>query len=89
MKAVSQSVAWAAGNEAQVLTTTNGGTNWSPVGGGAIGNADIYVINALDANTAFVSTSPGTSTFIYRTEMPAQHGRMSTALPAASSTELK
>ena len=67
VKAVSQSVAWAAGNEAQVLTTTNGGTNWSPVGGGAIGNADIYVINALDANTAFVSTSPGTSTFIYRT----------------------
>ena len=67
VKAVSQSIAWAAGNEAQVLTTTNGGTTWKPVGGGAIGNADIYVVNALDANTAFVSTTPDTATFIYRT----------------------
>ncbi len=67
VKAVSQSIAWAAGNEAQVLTTTNGGTTWKPVGGGAIGNADIYVVNALDANTAFVSTTPGNSTLIYRT----------------------
>ena len=67
VKAVSLLIAWTAGNEAQVLTTTNGGSTWKPVGGGAIGNADIYVINALDANTAFVSTTPGDSTFIYRT----------------------
>ena len=67
VKAVSQSIAWAAGYEAQVLTTTNGGTTWKPVGGGAIGNADIYVVNALDANTAFISTTPDTATFIYRT----------------------
>ena len=67
VKAVSPLIAWTAGNEAQVLTTTNGGSTWKPVGGGAIGNADIYVINALDANTAFVSTTPGDSTFIYKT----------------------
>ncbi len=67
VKAVSQSVAWAAGSGAQVLTTTNSGNTWTPVGGGAIGTADIYVVNAIDANTAFVSTTPGSSTFIYRT----------------------
>jgi photosystem II stability/assembly factor-like uncharacterized protein len=67
VKAVSPLIAWTAGNEAQVLTTTNGGTTWKPVGGGAIGNADIYVVNALGVDTAFVSTTPGASTFIYRT----------------------
>jgi len=67
VKAVSQSAAWAAGSGAQVLTTTNGGTTWKPVGGGAIGSADIYEITAVDANTAFVSTTPDTVTFIYRT----------------------
>ncbi len=67
VKAVSQSVAWVAGSGAQVLTTTNSGNTWTPVGGGAIGTADIYVVNAVDANTAFISTTPGDSTFIYRT----------------------
>lgn len=67
VKAVSQSVAWAAGGGAQVLTTTNSGSTWTSVGGGAIGAADIYVVNAVDANTAFVSTTPGSSTYIYRT----------------------
>jgi len=67
VKGVSASVAWAAGSEAQVLSTTNGGSTWKSVGAGGIGSADIYVVDALDANTAFVSTTPGTSTFIYRT----------------------
>jgi len=67
VKAVSPSVAWAAGSQAEVLATTNGGSTWNSVGAGAIGGADIYVINALDANTAFVSTTPGSSTIIYRT----------------------
>ena len=47
--------------------TTNGGSKWSSAGGGAIGSDDIYVVDALDANTAFVSTTPSSSTNIYRT----------------------
>ncbi|HTY10069.1 MAG TPA: T9SS type A sorting domain-containing protein [Bacteroidota bacterium] len=67
VKAVSQSVAWAAGSEGQVLATTDGGTNWKPAGGGPIGSADIYTVSALDANTAFVSSTPDSITYIYRT----------------------
>ncbi len=66
VKAVSNNVAWVAGTVGVVLRTTNGGTNWTSVGGGAIGVADIYAIEALDANTAFVTTSPA-ATFIYKT----------------------
>lgn len=66
VKAVNQSIVWAAGVGGKVLMTTNGGNNWNSVGGGAIGTADIYAIDALDANTAFVTTS-SSSTFIYRT----------------------
>ena len=66
VKAISSTVAWAAGYSSQALRTTNGGTSWSPVGGASIGG-DIYAIDALDANTAFVTTTPSTSTFIYRT----------------------
>ncbi|HEX9657524.1 MAG TPA: YCF48-related protein, partial [Bacteroidota bacterium] len=66
VKAVSDNIAWVAGTAGTVLRTTNGGTNWTSVGGGAIGAADVYAIEAVDANTAFVTTSPG-GTFIYRT----------------------
>jgi photosystem II stability/assembly factor-like uncharacterized protein len=66
VKAVSQTAAWAAAVGGRVLRTTNGGTTWASVGGGAIGTADIYNIEAVDANTAFVTTSPA-ATFIYRT----------------------
>ncbi len=66
VKAINNNVAWVAGIGGVVLRTTNAGANWTPVGGGAIGTADIYSIEALDANTAFVTTSPS-ATFIYRT----------------------
>ncbi len=66
IKAISDQIAWAAGTGGVVLRTTNGGTNWTSVGGGAIGTADIYSGEALDANTAFVTTSPA-ATFIYKT----------------------
>ncbi|MBM2840923.1 MAG: C-terminal target protein [Bacteroidetes bacterium] len=66
VKAVSQTVAWAAGLTGNVRRTTNGGTTWTSAGGGPIGTADIYSIEAVDANTAFVTTSPA-ATFIYRT----------------------
>lgn len=66
VKAVNQSVAWAAGAGGTVIRTVNGGGTWTSVGGGAIGTNDIYNIEALDANTAFVTTSPS-ATFIFRT----------------------
>ena len=66
VKAVNQSVAWAAGAGGTVIRTVNGGGTWTSVGGGAIGTNDIYNIDALDANTAFVTTSPS-GTFIFRT----------------------
>ena len=65
-KAVSLNVGWAAGAGGVVRRTTNGGASWTSAGGGAIGANDIYAIDALDANTAFVTTTPG-ATFIYKT----------------------
>ncbi len=67
VKTVSGTVGWAAGAGAVVRRTTDGGTTWgngNPNPGVITG--DIYNIEALDANTAFVTTSPG-ATFIYKT----------------------
>jgi len=67
VKAVNGLVGWAAGAGAIVRRTTDGGTTWgngNPNPGVIVG--DIYNIEALDANTAFVTTS-GASTFIYKT----------------------
>ncbi len=66
VKAVSQTVAWAAGAAGTVLRTVNGGTTWVNVGGGALGTDDIYNITALDENTAFVTNTPSSSK-IFRT----------------------
>jgi parallel beta-helix repeat protein len=67
VKAVSPSVAWAAAVGGRVLRTVNGGNTWTSVGGGPIGTADIYNITAVDGNTAFVTTTPSTVTYIFRT----------------------
>jgi len=68
VKAVSPSIAWAAGAGGVVLRTTNGGTTWTNVGGGAIGTAAIYNVEAISASTAFVTTSPSADfTHIFRT----------------------
>ncbi|MBM2841762.1 MAG: hemagluttinin repeat-containing protein, partial [Bacteroidetes bacterium] len=67
VKAVSQSVVWAAGNGGVVLRTTNGGTGWTSVGGGAIGTQDLYAIDAISATTAFVTGTPSTTTYMFRT----------------------
>ncbi|HWA05413.1 MAG TPA: YCF48-related protein, partial [Ignavibacteria bacterium] len=67
VKAVNGLVGWAAGAGAIVRRTTDGGVTWgngNPNPGVITG--DIYNIDALDANTAFVTTSPG-ATFIYKT----------------------
>ncbi|MEK9138589.1 MAG: hypothetical protein AAB393_15810, partial [Bacteroidota bacterium] len=66
VKAVSQNVAWAGGAGGRVLRTTNNGTTWTSVGGGRIGTAAVYAVDALDANTAFATTSPS-ATYIFRT----------------------
>jgi photosystem II stability/assembly factor-like uncharacterized protein len=67
VRVIDQNVAWAAGAGGTVIRTTNGGTSWQSVGGGAIGSNDIYTMDAVSATTAFVSTTPSTTTFIYRT----------------------
>ncbi len=67
IKAVNGLVAWTAGATGVVRRTTDGGITWgngNPNPGVITG--DIYNIEALDANTAFVTTSPG-ATFIYKT----------------------
>ncbi|MBI5472370.1 MAG: T9SS type A sorting domain-containing protein [Ignavibacteriae bacterium] len=66
IKVINDLVAWAGGTGGVVLRTTNGGTTWQSVGGGAIGTADVYSGDALDANTAYVTTSPS-ATYIYKT----------------------
>ena len=66
VKAVGPGVAWAAGAGGKVLRTTNGGTTWSQVGNGNIGTSDIYNVEAISSNTAFVTTSPA-ATYIFRT----------------------
>lgn len=67
VKSLDLNVGWIGGAGGVVLRTTNGGITWASVGGGAIGSNDVYVIDALNADTAFVSTTPSTSTYIYRT----------------------
>jgi photosystem II stability/assembly factor-like uncharacterized protein len=67
VKAVSNLIGWAAGAGAVVRRTTDGGATWgngNPNPGVITG--DIYNIEALDANTAWVTTSPA-ATFIYKT----------------------
>jgi len=65
VKAVDINVAWAGGAGGTVLRTINGGTTWTSVGAAPI-SGDVYSVAALDANTAFVTTSPS-ATYIYRT----------------------
>jgi photosystem II stability/assembly factor-like uncharacterized protein len=65
--AVSNLVAWGCGAAATVRRTTDGGTTWTNANPNpGVITGDVYNIEALDANTAFVTTSPG-ATFIYKT----------------------
>jgi len=59
---------WVCGNGGTVLRTTNGGTNWLSVGAAPIPTTlDLYNIFGTDANTALVTGSSATATFVYRT----------------------
>jgi photosystem II stability/assembly factor-like uncharacterized protein len=66
ISAVDDNIAWIGGAGGKVLRTTNGGTTWTSVGGGAIGAADVYNIFAINDQTALCTTSPA-ATFVYRT----------------------
>jgi photosystem II stability/assembly factor-like uncharacterized protein len=66
VKVVNTQIIWAGGANGVVIRTTNGGLTWTSVGGGAIGTADTYCGDALNADIAFTSTSPSAA-FIYRT----------------------
>lgn len=65
--AVSNNVVWAGGRNGKVLRTSNGGTTWNSVGGGAIGTDIVNTVEALDANTALVATYSETGGKIART----------------------
>ena len=67
VKAVDQNTGWIAAAAGRVLRTTNTGGTWSSVGNGRIGAFDVYAIDALDANTAFATTTPSTTSYIFRT----------------------
>lgn len=67
VKAVSGQIAWACGAGGVVRRTTDGGVNWTGVGGGNIGAQDLYAIDAISANTAFVTGTPSTTAFMFRT----------------------
>jgi hypothetical protein len=67
VKAVNEFIGWAVGGAGTVRRTTDGGQTWTngnPNPGVITG--DIYNVEAIDANNAWVTTSPS-ATFIYRT----------------------
>ena len=67
-KAVNELVCWAAGDDATVLRTTDGGINWlnaNPHPGIIIG--EVRNMEALDETTALVTTESQASTAVYKT----------------------
>jgi hypothetical protein len=62
VKAVSQNIAWV-GGVGTVRRTLDGGATWTSVGS----FGDVFAIDARDANTAWVTTTPATTTYILRT----------------------
>ncbi len=70
ISAVDNNVCWIGGEGGVVLQTTNGGNDWTNVGGGDVIGLNYSVNNvfALDANTCIASAhSSSGATFVYRT----------------------
>lgn len=65
--APSDQICWVGGATGIVLRTVNGGTNWTNVGGAGIANQDVYAVFAIDANICYITTSPSSGTYIYKT----------------------
>lgn len=67
--AVSDQVAWAAGNRGTVLRTIDGGAHWQRLSVPESEALDFRDVEAVDANTACVlAIGPGEASRIYRTE---------------------
>ncbi len=64
---VDNSVAWIGGDLGVVLRTTDGGTTWTSVGGGAIGTNPVYNIFGMDAQNAVAAGYDGATTYMWRT----------------------
>lgn len=58
IRAVNDNIVWACGASGVVLKTTNGGTNWSVLTP-TLATATNYSIDAIDANTAWVTGTVG------------------------------
>ena len=57
VKAIDKDVAWAAGYSGKVVMTKDGGENWNLVSNYMIGSDNIYNIEAIDINTAFITST--------------------------------
>ena len=67
VKAVSDQIVWAAGANATVRRTTNGGTTWTDANPNpGVISGIVYAIEAIDADNAWCTTSPA-ATFIFKT----------------------
>jgi photosystem II stability/assembly factor-like uncharacterized protein len=67
IRVVDNNTVWAAGDSGVVLRTIDGGITWTSVGGGIIGDNIIWNIDAIDENIAFVTITPSSITYLYRT----------------------
>lgn len=60
-------VCWVGGAAGIVLRTVDGGTTWTNVGGAGIASQDVYAVFAIDADICYITTSPSSGTYIYKT----------------------
>lgn len=67
VSAATDQVCWVGGAAGIVLRTVDGGTTWTNVGGAGIANQDVYAVFAIDANVCYITTSPSSGTYIYKT----------------------
>ncbi|MBN8547040.1 MAG: T9SS type A sorting domain-containing protein [Ignavibacteria bacterium] len=67
VSAPTDQVCWIGGAAGTVLRTVDGGTTWANVGGAGIANQDVYAVFAIDASICYITTSPSTGTYIYKT----------------------
>ncbi|MEX0736567.1 MAG: hypothetical protein WD182_03935, partial [Bacteroidota bacterium] len=65
IKAVNSTVAWACGNGGTLLRTTDGGTTWNKLASLSEPTLNLYCIDALDANTAWVTAGDASFTTSY------------------------
>lgn len=67
IRVVDNNIAWAAGDSGVVIRTIDGGISWTSVGGGYLDENIIWNIDAVNENIAFVTLTPSSTTYLYRT----------------------